>query len=88
MGAAQSSRSLALKPKHLNGRPRLRPIFCLVALVYIALIFATDFILDPLQARVIGKYPRTYTLTYLPFSLLLVGGAGLRINDFTQRRSR
>ena len=42
---------------------------------YIALVFAADFILAPLQANGLVKYP----LSYLPFALLLVGGAGLRV---------
>ena len=44
----------------------------------IALVFASDFILGPLQAGGLGKYP----LTHLPFALMLVGGAGLRVAAF------
>jgi hypothetical protein len=44
------------------------------AMEYIALVFAADFILLPLQANGVGKYP----LTYLPFVLLLIGGVVLR----------
>lgn len=45
------------------------------AMQYIALVFAVDFIVDPLQASGVGRYP----LSYLPFVLMLVGGAALRI---------
>jgi hypothetical protein len=46
-----------------------------VAMEYIALTFAADFIYGPLQAVGLGKYP----LGYVPFALMLIGGAGLRI---------
>ena len=49
-------------------------IFCTIALEYIALVFAVDFIVDPLQAAGYAKHP----LSYLPFAIMLVGGAGLR----------
>ena len=55
--------------------PRLWRTFCTIALEYIALVFAADFILLPLRADGLGNYP----LSYLPFALMLVGGAGLRI---------
>jgi hypothetical protein len=42
---------------------------------YIALVFAVDFIVEPLQANGFGKYPPTY----LPFVVMLVGGALLRL---------
>jgi hypothetical protein len=54
---------------------RLWRIFCTIALEYIALVFAADFILLPLQAGGLGNYP----LSYLSFALMLVGGAGLRV---------
>jgi hypothetical protein len=54
--------------------PRLWRLFRTIALEYIALAFAADFILGPLHARGFGKFPPTY----LPFVLMLVGGAGLR----------
>jgi hypothetical protein len=62
--------------------PRLWRIFRTIALEYIALVFAVDFILYPLQAGGPGKYP----LTYLPFALLLVGGAILRIAAFSDSK--
>ena len=54
---------------------RLWRAFCTIALEYIALVFAADFIVLPLREGGLGKYP----LTYLPFALMLVGGAGLRV---------
>jgi hypothetical protein len=45
------------------------------AMQYIALVFAVDFILEPLQANGSGKYP----LTYLPFVVMLLGGVLLRL---------
>jgi hypothetical protein len=64
--------------------PRLWWIFSTIALEYIALVFAVDLILGPLQAGGFGKYP----LTYLPFALMLVGGAGLRVAAFSDRKLR
>ena len=46
-----------------------------VAMEYIAYVFAVDFILIPLQEHGVGGYP----LSYVPFAVMLVGGAGLRI---------
>jgi hypothetical protein len=51
-----------------------------VGIEYIALVFAADFILIPLQANGFGKYP----LTYLPFALLLIGGVGLRVTAYAR----
>jgi hypothetical protein len=62
--------------------PRLWRAFCTIALEYIALVFAADFILLPLWAGGFGKYP----LTYLPFAVMLVTGAGLRAAAFTDRK--
>lgn len=53
-----------------------------VATEYIALVFATDFILLPLQAKGIGQYP----LSYLPFAFMLVGGALMRVVATAQDR--
>jgi hypothetical protein len=63
---------------------RLWRIFLAIALEYIAVAFAADFILAPLQASGLEKYP----VTYLPFALLLVSGAGLRFVAFCDRRLR
>ena len=42
---------------------------------YIALVFAVDFVVDPLQASGVAGYP----LGYLPFVVILIGGAVLRV---------
>jgi hypothetical protein len=55
--------------------PRFWRIFRTIALNYIALAFAADFILGPLQKGGLGEYP----LTYLPFAIMLVAGAALRV---------
>jgi hypothetical protein len=51
-----------------------------LALEYIALVFAVDFILEPLQATGAAKYP----LSYVPFLVMLVGGALLRLAAFVR----
>lgn len=61
--------------------PRLWRLFLTISLEYIAIVFAADFILGPLHAAGLGKYP----LTYLPFALMLVAGAGLRVAAFADR---
>ena len=55
--------------------------FMTIALECIALTFALDFIIGPLQAHGLDKYP----LSYLPFAIMLVGGLGLRIATFVRR---
>jgi hypothetical protein len=55
--------------------PRPWRIACEGAMQYIALVFAVDFIVEPLRANGADKYP----LTYLPFAVMLVGGALLRL---------
>jgi hypothetical protein len=55
--------------------PRFWRIFRTIALEYIALAFAADFILGPLQRGGLDAYP----LTYLPFAIMLVAGAALRV---------
>ena len=57
---------------------RLWRILRTIAVEYIALVFASDFIFLPLQ---VGKYPRSS----LPFALMLVSGASLRIAAFVRR---
>jgi hypothetical protein len=60
--------------------PRLWRIFRTIALEYIALAFTADFI---------TQHPaRLGTLSYLPFALMLVSGAGLRFVAFADRRLR
>jgi hypothetical protein len=67
--------------------PRLWRAFCTIALEYIALVFAADFIQLPLRAG-FDKYPPSY----LPFAVMLVAGVGLRLAAFarrmTERRNR
>ena len=62
--------------------PRLWRIFRTIALEYIALAFAADFI--TLHADELGKHP----LSYLPFAVMLVSGAGLRFAAYSYRESR
>jgi hypothetical protein len=54
--------------------PRLWRLLCEGALQYIVLVFADDFIVEPLRANGADKYP----LSYLPFAAALVGGVLLR----------
>jgi len=56
---------------------RLWRILCTITLEYIALVFAADFILIPLQEKGPGGYP----LSYVPFVLMLAGGLGLRLTS-------
>ncbi|MGA8610372.1 MAG: hypothetical protein WB760_01390 [Xanthobacteraceae bacterium] len=60
--------------------PRAWRIILALALEYIALVFAVDFIFDPLQAAGVGKYP----LSYVPFVVMLVGGVLLRMAAFAR----
>ena len=53
--------------------PGLWRLLRTIATEYIAFVFAVDFILAPLYQH--GGYP----LSYVPFAVMLVGGAGLRI---------
>ena len=50
---------------------------------YIAFVFALDFILEPLRARGLDDYP----WTYVPFALMLFGGAGLHLAAYAQYTS-
>jgi hypothetical protein len=54
---------------------RLWRILRTIAMEYIAYVFAVDFILIPLYEHGVGGYPPSY----VPFAVMLVGGAGLRI---------
>ena len=54
---------------------RLWRLSMALAMHYIALVFAVDFIVEPLQANGPDKYP----LSYLPFAALLLGGVVLRL---------
>jgi hypothetical protein len=62
--------------------PRLWPILRTIALEYIAIAFTADFV--TLHSQELGKHP----LSYLPFVLMLVSGAGLRFFAFWDRRLR
>lgn len=66
---------LSLPRLHTALGPRAWTALRTAAVEYIALAFAADFILGPLQAHGISHYP----LTYLPFAFLLVAGAALRV---------
>lgn len=61
------------KLQHALGR-RLWKLACAMALDYIALVFAVDFILLPLGAQGAMHYP----VSYIPFALMLIAGFGLR----------
>ena len=64
--------------------PRLWRIGCTLALEYIALVFAVDFIVEPLHASGAHAYP----LTYLPFAVTLLAGTALRLTAFAQRAAK
>ena len=66
---------LSLAPIRSWLGPRAWRIACEGAMQYIALVFAVDFIAEPLMANGPDKYP----LTYLPFVIMLLGGAFLRL---------
>jgi hypothetical protein len=66
---------LSLPQLHEMLGPTLWRSLRTVAMEYIALAFAGDFIVLPLQANGLGRYP----LTYLPFAFMLIGGVGLRV---------
>jgi len=55
--------------------PPLWQIVRITAMEYIAYVFALDFILIPLSEHGAGGYP----LSYVPFAVMLVGAAGLRV---------
>jgi hypothetical protein len=60
--------------------PRIWRALRAIAVEYIALVFAYDFIFGPLEA--IG---RTYPLSYVPFALVLAGGTSMRVIAFASR---
>jgi hypothetical protein len=63
---------------------RLWRISLVIALNYIALVFAADFIEGPLTRGGVANYP----LSYVPFALMLMAGVGLRIAAFLCRKRR
>jgi hypothetical protein len=62
--------------------PRLWRVSMELAMNYIALVFAADFIVEPLHAGGADKYP----LTYLPFAAMLLAGAALRLAAYAWRQ--
>ena len=64
--------------------PRLWRISLVIALNYIALVFAADFVEGPLKSRGLANYPTNY----LPFALMLLAGVSLRAAAFVQRKLR
>jgi hypothetical protein len=62
--------------------PRFWRISLVIALNYIALVFAADFIEGPLKRGGLANYP----VSYLPFALMLVVGVGLRATAFVHRK--
>jgi hypothetical protein len=62
--------------------PRLWRISCEGAMHYIGLVFAVDFIVEPLMANGLDEYP----LTYLPFVIMLLGGSCLRFAAHHRRQ--
>ncbi len=64
--------------------PRLWRIFRTIALEYIAIAFTADFIVGPLHTDGLGKLRPLY----LPFALMLVVGAGLRVARFSHEKMR
>jgi hypothetical protein len=61
---------------------RLWRISLVIALNYIALVFAADVIEGPLMRGGTANYP----LSYLPFALMLIVGVALRVAAFVHRR--
>jgi hypothetical protein len=55
--------------------PRLWRTVIELAMHYIALVFAVDFVVEPLWASGADTYP----VSYLPFAVLLLGGVVLRV---------
>lgn len=55
--------------------PRLWRISSEAAMQYIALVFAADFIAEPLKVSGADSYP----LSYVPFAVMLLGGVILRL---------
>jgi hypothetical protein len=62
--------------------PRVWRMSMELALNYIALVFADDFIAEPLRASSADKYP----LSYLPFVIMLIGGVALRLAAHIRRQ--
>ena len=70
--------------------PSLWRIFCAIALEYIALVFAADFVFLPLQGAGFSNYflSYKYLLLYMPFAILLVVGLSLRTAVYCAAKAR
>jgi hypothetical protein len=73
---------LSLPQLHTTLGPRIWRTVRIAAMEYIALVFAADFIFGQLQTIGHGKN----LLSYLPFALLLIAGAGLRVAANVRRQ--
>ena len=64
-------------------------IFCAIALEYIALVFAADFVFLPLQEVGFRNYflSHKYLLLYMPFAILLVVGSGFAYGGLFSRKA-
>jgi hypothetical protein len=60
---------------------RLWRVILNVGLEYIALVFAADFIIIPLQVSGFVSYP----LSYVPFALMLLAGVAFRLGAFARQ---
>ena len=75
----------SIRPVRAALGPRLWRTFRTLAVEYIAIVFAADFIIGSLQANKFDKY---YFITYLPFSLMLAGAVGLRVVASARQQRR
>ncbi len=66
--------------RDLLGEPLWRTVKTL-GLEYIAIVFATDFIVLPFEEHGLAKYPATYA----PFGLMVVAGMAIRLITFGER---
>jgi hypothetical protein len=73
---------LSLPQLQVGLGPRAWRISCEVAMQYIALVFAVDFIIEPLMSNGPDKYPPTY----LPFVIMLLCGVFLRLAAWMPRK--
>jgi len=68
-------------PRARKSVGRLWPILRTVALEYIALAFAADFVIGPLETDGLGRFPHSY----MPLALMLIAGVCLRTVAFARR---
>jgi hypothetical protein len=64
--------------------PSLWRMVLTIALNYIMLCFAADFVQGPLEKGGVANFP----LSYMPFALMLVAGVSLRVAAFWRRQWR